>query len=470
MKNSIVRIISIEIENFRNVKSGFIDFENSRKPYQASILGLYGQNGSGKTALIDSIALLKLALSGHPIPVKYADYINVDADSSTIRFEFKVENANCNGVYSVFYEFSIRKELDETVQNTEQETEQTEKYKVVLFDEVLSYSYKSDTKKSQKSAVVDTRTSDVFLPKTKYDILVGTAKDTETSLLVAKKLASTTSRSFVFSKELLDLIRSNCEQEHHTYLFNRLALFGNFELFVINTTNSGLISMNALPLAFKYEEKNRASVGNLMIQLNGSSIIPQDALTVVKKVVANMNIVLIQLVPGLTISVKELGLHLYKNGKIGCKIQLMSHKNKKEIPLQYESEGIKKIISILQLLIVIYNKPSITVAIDELDAGVFEYLLGELLRIISEKGKGQLIFTSHNLRPLETLDRGFIAFTSTNPEKRYIRFSNVKTNHNLRDFYYRDIVLGEQNEPVYDHTNNHEIALAFREAGEFSGT
>lgn len=83
-------------------------------------------------------------------------------------------------------------------------------------------------------------------------------------------------------------------------------------------------------------------------------------------------------------------------------------------------EGIKKIISILQLFIEIYNFPSITVAIDEIDSGIFEYLLGELMRIISEKGKGQLIFTSHNLRPLETIDRGFIAFTTTNPENRYI--------------------------------------------------
>ena len=48
--------------------------------------------------------------------------------------------------------------------------------------------------------------------------------------------------------------------------------------------------------------------------------------------------------------------------------------------------------------------------------------------------------------------------------------SNVKTNNNLRDFYYRDIVLGEQSEPVYEPTNNYEIALAFREAGEMSGT
>lgn len=151
-------------------------------------------------------------------------------------------------------------------------------------------------------------------------------------------------------------------------------------------------------------------------------------------------------------------------------IQLMSLKNGKAIPFRYESEGIKKIVSILQLLIVVYNNPSITVAIDEIDSGIFEYLLGEIMNIISEKGKGQLIFTSHNLRPLETIDKGFIAFTTTNPKNRYIRMTNVKGNNNLRDFYYRDIVLGEQSEQVYNSTNNFEIALAFREAGEAFGS
>ena len=183
-----------------------------------------------------------------------------------------------------------------------------------------------------------------------------------------------------------------------------------------------------------------------------------------------MNVVLAQLIPGLTIRIENLGEIVFPNGKRGVKVQLMSLKNKKAIPLKYESEGIKKIISVLQLLIVVYNRPSITVAIDELDAGVFEYLLGELLRIISEKGKGQLIFTSHNLRPLETLDRGFIAFTTTNPSNRFIRMINLKENNNLRDFYFRDIILGEQSEEVYDTTNNAEIAFAFREAGEFSGS
>ena len=48
--------------------------------------------------------------------------------------------------------------------------------------------------------------------------------------------------------------------------------------------------------------------------------------------------------------------------------------------------------------------------------------------------------------------------------------TNVKGNNNLRDFYYRDIILGEQKEKVYNSTNNFEIALAFREAGEILGS
>jgi AAA15 family ATPase/GTPase len=269
---------------------------------------------------------------------------------------------------------------------------------------------------------------------------------------------------------MINTFRKNCHDEKYMAVIEGLMTFGNRELFVINTENSGLISMNALPLAFKYKENNADTVGNITLPLNAPAPIPEEALGVVSKVIDNMNIVLEQIVPGLTIGIKDLGTIVFKDAKPGKSIQLMSLKNGKAIPFQYESEGIKKIVSILQLLIVVYNNSSITVAIDEMDGGIFEYLLGEILNIISEKGKGQLIFTSHNLRPLETIDKGFIAFTTTNPENRYIRMTNVKGNNNLRDFYYRDIVLGEQSEQVYNPTNNFEIALAFREAGESFGS
>lgn len=477
MKEMTVRLTQISIENFKNVSCGKLDLANNRKNYRASILGLYGQNGSGKTALIDAIQLLKFALMGRSIPAVYAEYISIDAQFA--RFAFCFDANKGIDSFQLKYEFSIRKAMDSSAQNMNQSEETptaTEKSRVEVFNEILSCSFAGDGKRDRVGPIIKTNTESVFAPATKYKLLVGKVKKTKTALLVAKQLALTTSRSFVFSGELLNAIRANkragesVDYSIYASLLDALVYFGNFELFVINTTNSGLISLNAQPLVFKYEVANNNAIGALMLPLEQPVTIPERAVDVVKRIIGSMNIVLEQIVPGLTVSLKELGDQLLPDGTAGLQIQLMSHKNGKYIPLCYESEGIKKIISILQLLIVIYNEPSITVAIDELDSGVFEYLLGELLRIISEKGKGQLIFTSHNLRPLETLDNGFIAFTTTNPANRYIRFTNVKGTNNLRDFYFRDIVLGEQSEEVYDSTNNAEIALAFREAGDVHGS
>ncbi len=470
MENMTVRLENLEIYNFKNVKFGQLSFENPKKYFASSVLGLYGQNGSGKTAVIDSITLLKLALSGQPIPITLADYINVDSDAATMRYTLKVSNFKTNSEYRVIYEFSLRKEEDVSQHNADDINASSEHFKATIFDEVLSYTCICDTGKTKILPIIDTRNNEIFGPTTKLETLTNGNKEVLTDLLVAKKLTAATSRCYCFSKELLTIIRANCKENYHLNIIESLVYYGNFELFVINTANSGLISLNALPLAFKYEYNKKAAIGNIALPLNGSAIVPENIYQVAEKVLVDMNVVLEKIIPGLTISIKNLGNQVLKDGTIGIKIQLVSHKNSKEIPLQYESEGIKKIISILHLLIIIYNQSSITVAIDELDSGVFEYLLGELLRIISEKGKGQLIFTSHNLRPLETLDRGFIAFTTTNPSNRYIRLTNVKSNHNLRDFYYRDIVLGEQSEEVYEPTNNYEIAFAFREAGELSGS
>lgn len=470
--DTVVRLERISIENFKNVKYGQLCFANNRKKYRASILGLYGQNGSGKTALIDAIELLQLVLKGQPIPPKFADYINVEAGCASLHYEFSIVGKEEK--YQAFYEFKLMAEKTETAQNMAIHESEELHFKAVIADEVLSYAYESGSLKARKSALIDTSSPKVFAPAGKYACLVGKSKELAMNLVVDKKIAQGASRSFAFSRELLTAIRNNpagktdAEYQRHMTLIESLVRYGNFELFVINTANSGIISMNMLPLSFKYEDGTSGVAGNILIPLEEAAPIPEEAVSMVEHIITNMNVVLSQIVPGLTIRLENLGEMVFANGKKGIKIQLMSLKNKKAIPLKYESEGIKKIISILQLLIVVYNRSSITVAIDELDAGVFEYLLGELLRIISEKGKGQLIFTSHNLRPLETLDRGFIAFTTTNPSNRYLRMSNLKDSNNLRDFYFRDIILGEQTEEIYNSTNNSEIALAFREAGEFS--
>lgn len=131
-----VRLINIVIEHFKNVSNGQLDFVNNRKNFKTSILGLYGQNGSGKTVLIDAIQLLKYALCGKSISTYFVDYIQVDADSAKLQYTFSIQSENSN--YEAFYEFKIRKEFDTTFQNTTTgELTEEENYKVMLFDEVL---------------------------------------------------------------------------------------------------------------------------------------------------------------------------------------------------------------------------------------------------------------------------------------------------------------------------------------------
>lgn len=476
MIESIVRMVDFKITNFKNVNNGSLNLINKRKDFSSSILGLYGQNGSGKTALIDAFQILKLLLCGRQVPDKYADYINVNSDCSKFHFHFQIDAGN-NGTYEVYYDFSL-KAAKSIVEPNMPIGDTATTIKTQIYDEVISYSFTSDTLKIRKSIFIDTSSDGIFSPAGKYELLFGKDKELKKNLLLLKALTSNSSQSFIFSREFLQNLRNkkNDEKETdsiyslHKYILDRLVYYGNCELFIIATSNSGVLSLNVLPIAFRYKSGNHGAVGSLALHLNGPSEVPEDTFIMINDIIKNMNTVLTQIVPGLTIGIMDMGLTVSADGVKNHSFQLMSNKNNKQIPLCYESEGIKKIISILQLFIIMYNVSSITIAIDELDSGIFEYLLGELLRILSEKGKGQLIFTSHNLRPLETIDRGFIAFTTTNPDNRYIRLSNIKENNNLRDFYFRDIVLGEQNEEIYDTTNNSEIALAFREVGDIIGS
>ena len=97
-----IRIDHIEINNFKNVKHGVIDLTSKKQ--NASILALYGQNGSGKTALIECIEILKNAISGRKLPTYASELVNLDSDYSTLSFKFSITD-NLDITYLV-YKFS----------------------------------------------------------------------------------------------------------------------------------------------------------------------------------------------------------------------------------------------------------------------------------------------------------------------------------------------------------------------------
>lgn len=271
---------------------------------KASILGLYGQNGSGKTALIDAIAVLRYALSGKKIPVKYADYINIDSEYSHLQFQFHIKNEAA--LYHVWYDFSIKKDEipeEDTLKNLDETINNYTNYKVTIYDEVLRFNYSDDNTKVRTETLLDTKNQTDFQPKAKLTDLFGANKETHTEAKVAYKVSQNDSRSFMFSKSLLDVINTNCKNERYLIIFNTLVNYGKKELFVINTENSGLISLNALPIAFKYRDndENREAIGQLALPLNDSVLIPTEMVDIIRQLMTNMNIVLRAIIPGLVL-------------------------------------------------------------------------------------------------------------------------------------------------------------------------
>lgn len=177
-----------------------------------------------------------------------------------------------------------------------------------------------------------------------------------------------------------------------------------------------------------------------------------------------LNIVLPNLIPHLTLGLQVIGSHLNRKNEVVAECELVSHKNEENIPLSKESVGIKKLLSITSLFLQSFHHPSSMIVIDDLDTCIFEYLLGEVLRIMMRQGKGQFLFTAHNLRVLEVLDQNQVIFTTTNNENRYVYLTHVRKNENLRQYYIRNILIDEQKETLYDYIPNFDIAIVFLEA------
>lgn len=458
MKDRIVRLASLEISNIKNVKNGKIVMPEAfgKEPIQdkAEVLGIYGQNGSGKTAVIDTLYYLQKIMIGDTLVDELAEYIDADSSQAEIIAEFYVFRD------TVFYEVSYKIVLNKTEKGVE------------IFRETLSYAKTENEERRNKTVFMDfqrEKESPVFLPKKRYEEVIEVNKENSTDLIVARKMAEKSRCSYVFGENSREIFFQNYTNRFQecAELIEDLFIFALKDLFVICNTHSGVISANfLLPVAFKIEQDKFSMKGDFAVLMTRPVILEKERKELLDMLVEQINTVLYTIIPGMRIAVKDYGKQLTDSGEEGYKVELVSVRdNTPPIPIRMESEGIIKIISILNALIQAFANPSICLAIDELDAGIFEYMLGELLDIFNKNAKGQLVFTSHNLRALEMLDKESIMFSTANPEKRYIHMKNIKPSNNLRDVYLRGITLGGQDEVIYEATDSLKIARAFRKAG-----
>ena len=421
---------------------------------KAEILGIYGQNGSGKTAIVDALYFLQKVMVGADLDQSLEDYMTIDSDTAEIFADFNIFMDGI--VFEIGYTLSLSREEKE----------------IVINREILRSAKNENGIRTNKTIFMDyqrDQTDVIFKPQKRLDEILEANKEIKTDLIVARKMAEKSNCSYIFGESSREIFCREYKNgfQQFSVIISSLFEFALKDLFVIRNTHSGVISANfVLPMAFRIENDNIGAKGDFAVPLTEPILVDEERKNLLETIVEQINIVLYTIIPGLQVTIKNYGKQSLDNGEEGWKLELMSKREgMKEIPIRMESEGIIKIISILNALIQAFGNPSICSVIDELDSGIFEYMLGELLDIFKKSAKGQLLFTSHNLRALEMIDKESIMFSTTNPDNRYIHMKNVRESNNLRNMYIRSITLGGQSEQIYEETDSLKIARAFRKAG-----
>lgn len=472
------RLQRITIDNVKNVAHGNIRFvcntfeDIFRK--EADILGVYGQNGSGKTTLVFVIDVLKQLLCGKRLWKDMDKYIRVGAEYAKIDYEISLESEKF-GNYLVDYSVMFKiKNIDSKSNEMElfSEEQHFEEASIYLAEEKLQYKKVNGEKGNRYNGIIEyiyeNKSDAIFGPEIRYKEFISKEKSLADELRYLKNAAYRSGSSFIFSLARIRNIRER--QGFNAELVNimdSIQTYGVTKLFVLSNVQASIVNANiVLPMSFCLEENEQGlKTINIYIKLTDETNVPMDLYELVGRRFNVIDKVIAKIIPNMSLRVANRGTRIDDKGSPFAMIELVSVRNGKEIPLRYESDGIKKLIYILYSLIEMYNDPSVTVAIDELDSGVFEYLLGEILMVLQENAKGQFVFTSHNLRALEVLDKKSVMFSTANENNRYIRFKNIKGSNNLRDVYYQDILLGGQDECVYEPTSQSSIRRAFRSAG-----
>lgn len=129
---------------------------------KAEILGIYGQNGSGKTAIVDALYFLQKVMIGDDLDQSLEDYMNMDSDTAEIFADF---NLFMNGiVFEIGYRLSLSRE---------------EKV-VVISRETLSGAKNENGIRTNKTVFMDyqrDQTNTIFKPQKRLDEILEENKD-----------------------------------------------------------------------------------------------------------------------------------------------------------------------------------------------------------------------------------------------------------------------------------------------------
>lgn len=176
MKRPIVRLSSLQLTNIKNVKNGTIYMPNTVNKIlsadKAEILGIYGQNGSGKTAIVVALYFLQKVMVGADLDQSLEDYMTIDSDTAEIFADFNIFMDGI--VFEIGYTLSLSREEKE----------------IVINREILRSAKNENGIRTNKTIFMDyqrDQTDVIFKPQKRLDEILEANKEIKTDLIVARK-------------------------------------------------------------------------------------------------------------------------------------------------------------------------------------------------------------------------------------------------------------------------------------------
>lgn len=419
----MAKLINIRINNIKNVQNGVVSFVD-QLGIPVNVTGIYGQNGSGKTALIDAVALIRDLVKYRTVPIDGALLSNTEDNHIEVVFD-------------------------------DEEKQQFIKYSVCLRNvgdqpNIISEELKIKNKRPHNSF------KSYYIYDAKNSILKVRTKNLPNSLRVMADVTYGDCHSFMVSKQFLTwLDKGEKTTEPLKDALNGILTFVSIILnvHVVSDVIANLSSI-FLPMTFVNHDIMDIPTSGV-VSVGTQDPLTQSQFDKFKKAAYKVNKVLPDIIPGVELDYRNTERISDNGDEKEYVVELFTLRSGKRVPYRMESVGIRKIISVLSFLIEVYNNENAIVLIDEFDAGIYEYLLGEIVDILDNDADGQLIFTSHNLRILETLSPRNIIFTTVDNSNRYTRFESLKPTNSLRKRYLAETAVNESK--YYESTNKAKI-------------
>lgn len=478
------RILSVALSNIKNVESGYAEFSEKKDIENGildgvsdGVLGFYGPNGSGKTTIVDAFEILKDFSLHRPVYSfedsslskrvlgKFDYYLTLGKTSGSVEYEFLINYEN--HPYKVRYSFELIRQDDLVL---------------IAGEHLLVFRYFPESKTPFKYPFapidVDYR-NDSFL--TLYDgvkhnegkifsfPVQGTHEfEAMLRLSAEKTFCSRSGTSFLFSEENINYLQSHKKPDVRIVggVLRALSSQLKYRLFVSSDKLAAGSNLGKSALfGIFFDPEDGQEVHGLFSRADEPFFIDKKLLSGYEQMVKEINTFISSFVPGfqLCLDVHQKEIREGETTKIEIDIYRLIGDNR--LPLSQESAGLKQLVNLSMAFVYAYGEPSAWLVVDELDAGVFETLWADIVETQSREGKGQIIFTAHNLAPLERIAPSSIVFATNNPQKRYISFKgSVKKSNNLRLLYVRALRLGWRGEDLSNGFEQQDIGAALWDA------